>query len=191
MVVKKDDRRVKYTKIVIKQSLLEIMKSHPINSITVTDICKLAEINRGTFYTYYRDPYDLLSQIEKELFDEINRSIEKSLNAGRISELLLDIFESIVENGDLCKILFSEYGDKEFLKRIIYIAHDRSIAEWRTAAKEVDKDTLELLYSFTANGSIGIVQNWLENGMKQSPREIASFLDKLSNKGLEAFLAKK
>ena len=51
------DRRTKYTKSVIRQALFDLLKEKPLNKITVTDICKMADINRSTFYSYYEDVY--------------------------------------------------------------------------------------------------------------------------------------
>jgi AcrR family transcriptional regulator len=76
---RKNDRRVRYTKTALKQSLLELMRDRPIEKITVKDICEKADINRGTFYAHYTDPYDLLTQIEDELFNEILKYVETSL----------------------------------------------------------------------------------------------------------------
>ncbi len=185
---RKNDRRVRYTRMVIRQALLELMRTRPISKITVTDICDLAEINRGTFYAYYTDPYDLLTGIENELFDEISRSIEESLSAGNIDDLLDGILGSIADNGDLCRTLISEYGDKEYMRRIIYIAHDKSIAEWKAMSGNTGEDTLELLYSFIASGSVGVIQHWLLSDMKQSPHEIAGIINKISYRGMNAFL---
>ena len=57
------DRRTKYTKSVIRQALFDLLKEKPLNKITVTDICKMADINRSTFYSYYEDVYALLTQM--------------------------------------------------------------------------------------------------------------------------------
>lgn len=65
------DRRTKYTKSVIRQALFDLLKEKPLNKITVTDICKMADINRSTFYSYYEDVYALLTQIQNELFENI------------------------------------------------------------------------------------------------------------------------
>lgn len=64
------DRRTKYTKNVIRQALMELLKEKPISKITVTDICKLADINRSTFYSYYEDVYALMTQMQNELFEK-------------------------------------------------------------------------------------------------------------------------
>ena len=182
------DRRVRYTKMVLKQSLLELMKTRPINKITVTEICELADVNRGTFYTHYTDPYDLLNQIENELFEKIHESLGRKLNFSDVSDLLVDIFEAIQENRDLCAVLFSDFGDKDFLKRIVYIAKESSIKEWKKQAPDVDESTLDMLYIFTANGSVGVIESWIKDGMKENVRQLAELINLVSYMGMQAFL---
>lgn len=184
---RKNDRRIRYTKMALKHSLLEIMRSKPIEKITVMEISEKADINRGTFYAHYSDPYDLLSQIEDELFNEILESVETTLQADSISDLLAEIFELIIKNSELCSVLFSEYGDKAFLKRIMFIARDKSISEWKKILPSAKKEQLEMLYIFYANGCVAIIENWIESGFKESPAELTTFIEKLSTNCLRAF----
>ena len=72
--MKLEDRRVRRTKHLIKQSLIELMYEKPFKDITVTDITKRADLNRGTFYLHYIDIYDLLSKIENEILNIINQN---------------------------------------------------------------------------------------------------------------------
>ncbi|MBQ9011148.1 MAG: TetR/AcrR family transcriptional regulator, partial [Bacilli bacterium] len=60
------DRRVRYTKNVIKETLISLLSEKKINKITVTEVCKIADINRATFYRYYLDIYDLYDHMEQE-----------------------------------------------------------------------------------------------------------------------------
>lgn len=103
----KSDRRVRYTRMVLKQALLSLMLERPITRITVTEICERAEVNRATFYAHYADPYDLLARIENELFESIRRSIAGGLSSGSLRRILTDICSSIRENGALCRVIFS------------------------------------------------------------------------------------
>jgi AcrR family transcriptional regulator len=183
----KPNRRVRYTKMVLRQSLLDLMETQPINKITVTDICTKADINRGTFYAYYSDPYDLLVQIEQGLYDIIKESIGKTLVLKPIVTTR-GIFDLIAQNGDLCRILFSEFGDKEFLKRIIMINHNGWIEGWRASIKSATDSELEWLYTFTINGSIGIIQKWIQDGMRESTAEISELVEKFSNYGLHSLI---
>ena len=61
------DRRTKYTQKVIKETFINLLEEKEITKITVSEICKIADINRATFYRYYLDVYDLLSNIQKEM----------------------------------------------------------------------------------------------------------------------------
>ncbi|MFD1904069.1 TetR/AcrR family transcriptional regulator [Paenibacillus rhizoplanae] len=54
-----------YKKMVIKESLLKLLTERSINKVTVTDICREANINRNTFYSHYASQFELLSTIEK------------------------------------------------------------------------------------------------------------------------------
>ena len=60
------DRRVKYTKKVIKDTFLSLLEDKDISNISVKELCDIADVNRGTFYRYYEDIYDLLKKIEEE-----------------------------------------------------------------------------------------------------------------------------
>ena len=55
---RKQDRRTRYTRQTIKNTFLELLTQKSFTKITVTEICKNAEINRGTFYLHY---YDIIS----------------------------------------------------------------------------------------------------------------------------------
>lgn len=182
------NRRVRYTRMMLRQSLLELMDTRPINKITVKDICARADINRGTFYAHYADPYDLLSHVEQELYQAIRRSIEKTSSAQRLSTLLCDIFAAIAEHSDLCRILFSEFGDKAFSRRVVYMAHDKSLEEWRALVKDTPAWWLEAAYAFNAYGIAGAIEHWVKTGMQASPQELAALVEMLSNRGLQAFL---
>ena len=52
---RKQDRRTRYTRQTIKDTFLELLTQKSFTKITVTEICKNAEINRGTFYLHYYD----------------------------------------------------------------------------------------------------------------------------------------
>ena len=69
----KTDARVKYTRMVLKKALLELLEHKPVNKITVKEVCERAGLNRATFYAHYTDCFDLLESIEEELFGQLER----------------------------------------------------------------------------------------------------------------------
>lgn len=48
----------------------------PIEKITVTELAKLAEINKATFYLHYSDIYSLADEMEDEVIDDILSEIQ-------------------------------------------------------------------------------------------------------------------
>ena len=70
---RKQDRRTRYTRQTIKNTFLELLTQKSFTKITVTEICKNAEINRGTFYLHYYDIYDVLSDILNDMTQDIDR----------------------------------------------------------------------------------------------------------------------
>lgn len=186
----KTDRRVLYTKMFLRESLLALMKEKPIAKITPSELCRHAGINRNTFYAHYDSPEALLQSIEDVLYEQVSHSIERSLKHESISALLAEIFHAIYDNRDLCAVLFSEYGDKDFLRRIVDLAHDRTIAEWRAAGGWEEDGQIEMLYHFSVSGSVAVIQNWVREGMKKSPEEVARFIERASAFGLHGFIDK-
>lgn len=63
------DRRTRYTLSVIREAFFTLLREKGFDRLTVTDICKLADINRGTFYLHYEDKYSLLNTLIDEALD--------------------------------------------------------------------------------------------------------------------------
>ncbi len=63
------DRRARYTLGVIREAFFALLREKGFDKLTVTDICKLADINRGTFYLHYEDKYALLNALIDEALD--------------------------------------------------------------------------------------------------------------------------
>lgn len=77
--IQKLDRRTRYTRQTIKDILLEELKTKPYNKITVTEICKKAEMNRGTFYLHYYDIDDVLNDILEDFLSDTSGVLEHVL----------------------------------------------------------------------------------------------------------------
>ena len=181
------DRRVMFTKMFLRDSLLELMREKPIGKITPTELCRRANINRNTFYAHFDSPEALLQSIEDDLCDQIRRSLVVSQNDGNILMTLTEICQAIQKNGDLCKVILSEHGDKAFLKRVINIAHDLCIAEWKAAGMREEGGQMEMLYTFTASGIVAVIEQWVKENRIQSAEEIARIIAKLTSSSRQAF----
>ncbi len=55
----------------IKEALLSLMIEKPFEKISITDIVKRADINRGTFYAHYPNTSEVLRSISEGVVDEM------------------------------------------------------------------------------------------------------------------------
>ena len=76
----KIDRRVRYTKEAIRESFFALLEQKPVEKISVTEICRGADINRGTFYSHYTDPFDLRRSLADELVQDFWADIQGDLS---------------------------------------------------------------------------------------------------------------
>lgn len=188
--MEKENRKVRYTRMVLKESLIKLMKQKAISRITITEICQEADLNRATFYSHYTDQYDLLKQIEQELVDDINKYLANYSfrEKGSVSvQLMEQIFEYIKENSEVCSVLLSENGDKKFQKEVLAIVKQQCITQW--TSKKVNKDVAEYIYDYATSGSLGIIMKWLQEGMVRSAGEMAEITIKITDMGLSAFVS--
>lgn len=69
------DLRFQRTEQKLKNAFLEIIIKQDFEDITVLNLCKEAKINRITFYQHYKDKYELLNDIFKDMQDEAISSL--------------------------------------------------------------------------------------------------------------------
>lgn len=185
MTSSKLDRRKKYTRMILKDSLMKLLNEKPITSITVKEICERADINRSTFYAHYSDQFDLLDKMEDEIIEDMKGYLsqydfEKEKDALQLIEKLLEYFAS---KHEVCKTLLNEKIDTTFQKKVMDTANHFFKQKW-AGVNRFDQDISEHLSTFVISGSIHVVKNWLLGGMNKSPREMAEIINNLINKGL-------
>lgn len=188
----KDDRRVRYTKMVLKESFISLLENKDISQITIKEICEGADINRATFYAHYTDQYDLLRKIENELVDNVTSYLADYMqNKTDINmvEIVGKILDYIKENARLCKLLLSERGDFNFQKRIMMLIYDKNVSDL-TNTSGIPKEDAEYIYSFTISGCVGVIQKWLHEGMTKSSAAMSEMVVGLAN-GLPAIYPRK
>ena len=71
----KEDRRVRRTQKLLKESLVQLMSEKAFKDITIKDITERADLNRGTFYLHYSDTYDLLTAMENGVLEDFQEMI--------------------------------------------------------------------------------------------------------------------
>ena len=181
------DRRVKYTKRVIQDTLLNLLEKKDINSITVTEICEIADVNRGTFYRYYLDVYDLLKKIEQDFIDQIKNSPSiEQLGEHSIYEFTKGILSIFVDNKKLVRILFNTDNNIYFLNEVLEVAYDKCIGNWSNP--DINPNELGNAVVFIFNGALGVINYWVKNDFELSTDELAKDIEEYCVFGAKKFI---
>lgn len=171
------------TKENIQNSFLQLLKEKPFMKVSVRDITTIAEINRGTFYLHYEDKYDLLQQIEENLLQGFNLHLQRlkpdvlllEAEKGQVSALAVEVFRYIQTNGERFQVLLGENNHLGFHKRLkqFFIHHfGEKMVQNQTFFQDltIQKDYLS---AFATSAFLGLIEQWLDNSLAQSPDEMA------------------
>lgn len=183
---KKEDRRVRRTKKLLSQGLIELMQHKQVKDITVRELADLVDVNRGTFYLYYRDIFDLLEQLEEELFEQLNAVIlshkgEPVLT--HVRPMLADVFRIVAENKEICRVLLSDNGDIKFLQKLSDVIQEKLRTEWLHGYVHNETE-FEYRYAFGALGFVGLLRTWLHRDCAESAEGMAVLADSLIRQGI-------
>ncbi|MEA4986677.1 MAG: TetR/AcrR family transcriptional regulator [Anaerovorax sp.] len=165
-----ESKRVSETKERIKTAFLELYAKKPIDKITIKQVTEKAQINRGTFYVYYMDIYDLLEKIEDEviaLFKERIETVILTLLRGNKldSDVLPEAF--FRENPEMISLVFGERAEPRMINKIKEIAKGIATHELQL---NVEGDTLEAkktryILEYISAAQVGLVTAWFRNHM--------------------------
>lgn len=183
-----DDRRIRKTKKVLKESLARLLLEKNLNNITIKELVDRADVNRGTFYLHYRDIYDMLSQIEAEMLNELE-SISQRFPASLLDDspkpYISEVFQYIADNQTFCKMLLGPYGDMAFVDKLKRLVEEKCFYSLMEVCQENALQKYQYFASYTVAGCVGLLQAWMEGGMTVSPQELAQVAEDMIQNGIE------
>ncbi len=183
MAEKKINRRVQYTREALRNALIDLATEKPLHSITVTDICAQADINRSTFYLHYKDIQSLLNEIEDDMLAQMDVVMTQNHN-----DVLLQVLEKIKEDPRtirLMRTLMGENGDPQFLRRFERQAYRIFQCGWDKHLPHVDPRFKRYIYSYIIGGTVAAIGEWIYNSESQMDMEnLANVLNTLIDYGI-------
>lgn len=175
------DNRVRYTKMVLQQALLKILRSKHIDKVTIKEICEEAHVNRGTFYLHYTRPNDLLMEIEQQFISENMAHFSPYMHNGYETSQLAGMFTCILKNKEICRIIMGKNGNPRFLERLQEFIRNGVVDGWAAEFPQYNRADLDYVFDFIFSGSMRLILSWIENDQGMSTTDLASRLDRLGH----------
>lgn len=170
----------------VRQAFIEALRERGLDGMTVSDLCRRAGINRGTFYLHYVDKFDLLDKLEGEVIEHINELLfqnfeeEFTLSDPIPYPAILRALIYVRDDFDFVAAVAGKGGDPTFSQKM------RDLLEQvvqTVVARSDGRLHLQLAglpdvygYALLLGGVMSIIQLWIERGAVESPEEIAQVI---------------
>ncbi|MDO4283864.1 MAG: TetR-like C-terminal domain-containing protein [Eubacteriales bacterium] len=183
----KTDARVRYTKQAIRTAFLTLLARKPVAQITVTQLCEMAQINRATFYKHYQDPFDLLQQMEDESLLHLRDNVRQFATGPDVRRFLIRILEDLRSRHEEYTIMATPNADPDFPRRVSECLYREVAPKVGSSLPGLSDSQKRMVYRFLESGGSGLLNDWFEQGMKESPEEVSDMILRLSHAALAPF----
>ncbi|ENG5703733.1 TetR/AcrR family transcriptional regulator [Streptococcus pyogenes] len=170
--------RKENTKQAILKAMVMLLKTESFDDITTVKLSKRAGISRSSFYTHYKDKYEIIDYYQQTFFHKLEYIFEKKYQ--NKEQAFLEVFE-FLQREQLLSSLLSANGTKEIQAFIInkvrlLITTDLQ-DKFRT--EELSQTEKEYQSIYLAHAFFGVCQSWIAKGKKESPQEMTQFVLKM------------
>ncbi len=182
------DRRVKRTRNLLREAVLELAETQDLTEMTVQDITRRADVNRATFYQHYRDKDELVEQTIDDLLEELFGGCAPVL-AGRdrlmpdaVHPSVVAMFREVGRRAGLYRRLVGHGGSAYFISRFQTRNEELFLRAWRLL--DIPEDDVRIpsmvRARFAASAALGLFSYWLEQGQVESAETMAAWLWRLT-----------
>ncbi len=167
-----------FTQKAIIETFMRLLEQKPLDKITVKDIIEECEISRGTFYYYYQDIPALVDEIFKI---EAQKVIDDDIRFESWQDGFLRSTQFALTNR---KIIYHIYNsvNREDLERYLYRVTEKFMLDFiniRSEGLQVPEEHKKFVATFYKCALVGLVLEWIGNGMKEDPEPYIAKLQQL------------
>ena len=150
----------------IEKAFVELLQTREIKEITVSDLIKMTELNRSTFYANYIDIFDLADKTREKLEKEFS-NLFADYDYFNERTGALKMFKHIKEN----QIFYKTYFKLDYTEKSTVMIYDTSRAE-----KDFGNRHIDYHIEFFRAGINAMIKLWLDSNCKESPEEMVLIL---------------
>lgn len=167
---------------ILKDAFWQLYSEKDINKIRIVEITDLAGYNRGVFYSYYKNIYEMFDAIEREIMLEI-KEISHLIQSFIMDETynqdkLAVIINNYKKNEKYLKVLFTKSDNPRFMMRIKKMLKDNLVKEAKKAGST--KENIEYYIEYYVSGMLNLLIYWFVNGSKLAVDEFSKLVIELT-----------
>lgn len=175
------DCRKENTKKAILNAMVHLLETESFDDITTKELAETVGISRSSFYTHYRDKYEMIDSYQQMLFHKLEYIFDKDYKDGQ--QTFLEVF-TFLSREKLLSSLISSNGTKElqnFIINKVRILISSELTD-KVALEGMSQTELNYQSVYLAFAFFGTCQSWIARGKKESPKEMTDFVLKMLNR---------
>ena len=185
-MAQRENQRIALTKKLLQEGLLRLLAVKPLDSISVTELCRESGINRATFYNHYSSPQELLNDIENRLATQLKQIICNMKTAEDVTHLLDRVCAFFKDNGPTILALNRCNADSRITSTLydVNLSFQTNHLNNSVYAKYATQDRLHLIAVFFYTGCYNILLEWISKDLPMSTEEVATLMLRLASENL-------
>ncbi len=166
------------TKRALEVSLKNLLLQKPLDKITISDITEDCGISRMTFYYHFKDIYDL---VEWACVEDASKALKGKKTYDTWQQGFVQICEAVIANKPFIMNVYHSVCREQvelYLYKLTYDLIIGVVDEKATGMTIRDEDKM-FIADFYKYAFVGLMLDWIKNGMREDPRRIVDRLDLL------------
>ncbi|MDC7124688.1 MAG: TetR/AcrR family transcriptional regulator [Spirochaetales bacterium] len=179
------------SKKLIREAYIELLQEKSTtDKITVTDIVKKADINRGTFYNHYDYPREILEQMQDELLNKMAEFIGEFRDENLFEDPLPLLKKAALyfsENIEVHKKLINTRELEIFIATLKDVFVEKIYTDINLPETLKNDHRLSVMANFISGGIVNLYQAWLKGKLDCSLDELFVLISELIKTNIDFF----
>lgn len=191
MPVGTEDRRVRKTKKAIRNAFAALLATQDINQITVKEIADKADINRKTFYNYYRGIHEVMDEIENSLVQAFDESLYQTATLIDLRDpapVFQRLTQLLQDDQELYGCLLCMTGNSSLKEKLFSTLKAHALDSLQLHLTLSEEET-EILAHYIFAGLMSVYQYWFRSNRQMPIEDLTQLVSRLSFYGVTAVLA--
>lgn len=178
------DKRILKTKSNLKSALVELLKTHKIEDISIVELTTLANVNRKTFYLHYNEVSSVFKEIENSTYEKVKNKISTfKINAETVEQFLNELFSIFVNDPYVLTIMRNTPYSKTFTNLLEKVLIEEVNRKYELINNTNVSTLLQYTIAYHVFGSVRLFYTWLKNSQNLDLATFCKFLATLIIEG--------
>ena len=162
------------SKRLIYEALADLLLEKPLEKITVTELVRRADINRGTFYAHFTDIPDVANHILDQYFERISSVFSTDdLPIEQWPDLLVRQIQSIFEEDSELTLKLASSSASSYIEQKLCMLTLEHLMQYEHALPHLSHEDFSIRLRFCARGLTGLYHDWCAGIISMSMEDLA------------------